>query len=546
MAKYTIGVTSARNGVTQTTIENATKNLYKNSQTFKKTIDAINSSSANPNILIVVSDSSEGQVWNRELWARKNPEMSWPAAWEDQDFVISLGTNLFDGERFKVDANNNGTTTDDPNDYVDISYEMLLAHEMDHIRQILKDGVAQDPNIDGGIDESAREEESTDVQDKVTSEIDPQQTTPTARGFYGNNPLPPPSGPVDPRIINPATPGGGTGLPPIPERKPLPTPVEQADEKLGAGENKKDPLVLDLDHSGTIDLISLANATGYFDQDGDGFAEATGLVAAEDGYLALDLNQNGRVDAGEMFGTADMGGFEHLAQYDSNDDGQITAEDAIWNDLIVWQDHNENVYSDYDELYTLADHDIIAINLNATVASSTNQGHSITHTGTFTVDTGAGTANYAVHEVAFQYDNVNTIFVGDYDLNFDALLLPIDQRGYGILPSLYIAMSMDNTGTGNLLDLVTGFSELTFNQIFDGTTDTADAVKDIMFRWAGVDGVSPTSRGSYVDARELGFLEALADNPFLQGGHRIECVSRSCNHIIRQLTLNNIGQFSYF
>ncbi|NBA97855.1 calcium-binding protein [Pseudomonas sp. R5(2019)] len=332
---------------------------------------------------------------------------------------------------------------------------------------------------------------------------------------------------------------------------PTPVPVDSPAEKLGAGEQKKDPLVLDLDHSGTIDLISLANTTGYFDRDMDGFAEASGLAAAEDGYLALDLNENGQIDADELFGTAEMGGFTHLAQYDSNNDDIINAEDTVWADLLVWQDLNENSFSETDELYTLADHDIISINLSSTAVSQTNQGHSITRTGTFTIDTGSGTANYAAHEVNFQYDNVNTIYVGDYELDFDALL-SIDHRGYGTLPALYIAMSMDNTGTGNLLDLVSGFSALTFSQIFDGTSATEDDVRDIMFRWAGVDDVSSTSRGDYVDARELEFLEKLFDNPFRQGGHQPNPMYNASidinnafkevfNHIYANLTTQGAG-----
>lgn len=81
-------------------------------------------------------------------------------------------------------------------------------------------------------------------------------------------------------------------------------------------------------------------------------------------------------------------------------------------------------------------------------------------------------------------------------------------------------MSMDNTGTGNLLGLVTVFEALTFARLFDGTSGVVDDVRDIMFRWAGVDGVSPTARGANVDARELAYLETLFDNPFLQGGHQ--------------------------
>jgi hypothetical protein len=79
-------------------------------------------------------------------------------------------------------------------------------------------------------------------------------------------------------------------------------------------------------------------------------------------------------------------------------------------------------------------------------------------------------------------------------------------------------MSIDNTGTGNLLDLVGGFHDQTIGEIFDSST-TADAVRAIMFRWAGVDGVSPTSRGKFVDGQELAFLEALMGQGFLQQGY---------------------------
>jgi hypothetical protein len=85
------------------------------------------------------------------------------------------------------------------------------------------------------------------------------------------------------------------------------------------------PLVLDLDGDG-IELTSVNGATAFFDVGVDGFAEATGCVAADDGLLVLDVNGNGRIDNGsELFGdqTGHAHGFLALAQHDDNGDGVV-------------------------------------------------------------------------------------------------------------------------------------------------------------------------------------------------------------------------------
>ena len=272
-----------------------------------------------------------------------------------------------------------------------LTLERVIAHEFAHAYQH-----ATGKPYDG----DAAEEQAAQIENEVMSSGSfnepPRQGDPMhpTKPTYHDS-----AEPVSPRPVN--------GYPPAPPPPPLPAAPEEAVAACGAAENQSCPLVLDLDHSGTIDLISLANSQGYFDRDLDGFAEVSGLVAAEDGYLSIDINHNGQIDDNsELFGTATMGGFAVLEQYDTNNDDQITAEDTIWADLIIWQDTNENGYSEADELYTLADHDIIALNLDATPVQSTNQGHDIAYTGTFTVDAGGGPTNYAMHDVWFQYDNV--------------------------------------------------------------------------------------------------------------------------------------------
>ena len=294
--------------------------------------------------------------------------------------------------------------------------------------------------------------------------------------------------------------------------------IEELKDWFGGAEERRSPLVLDLDDSGTIELVSLANSTTWWDMDQDGFAEKTGWVTGGDGLLALDKDHNGQIDGGELFGTMTTDGFTILAEYDSNNDGAITEGDTVWDDLIVWRDDNENGGSEWTELHALADFDIVSINLNATEVSQTNQGHAVTHTSTFVVNDGVNPADTRiVHDVWFSFDNVNTVYSEAYTPDFGAAYLPT-LRGYGTLPSLHIAESFDNSGTGNLQGLLDTLDGKTFSQLFDATATIPDLVKSILFRWAGVDGVSPMARGAFIDARELGFLEKLVGEPFVQRG----------------------------
>lgn len=296
--------------------------------------------------------------------------------------------------------------------------------------------------------------------------------------------------------------------------------IEFVVDRVLEGGSATSPLVFDLDDSGTIELTSLVNSTTFWDIDVDGFAEHSGWVTGGDGLLAIDLNDDGIINNNaELFGnsTGYGNGFAALASYDLNHDWLINAEDVVYEDLIMWVDADENGMSEETELYTLADLDIVSINLAATQVSQTNQGHAVTHTSTFTVDTGSGLDTRAVHDVWFQYDSANTFYTQASPLDEDVSLLPT-VRGYGDLPDLHFVVSSDDTGTGNLRQLVIDFLALDIDDIFTDDSAALDDVKDILFRWAGVDGVSPTSRGPNIDARELGFLEALTGEDFLQLG----------------------------
>ena len=212
------------------------------------------------------------------------------------------------------------------------------------------------------------------------------------------------------------------------------------------------PLVIDLNNNSSIDLTSYSvNATSFFDIDNDGMAEQTGWVASTDGLLVVDKNNNGKIDSqSELFGNLEssQNGFENLAQYDSNVDGKIDSSDVVYNGLQIWRDDNGNGYSESTELYSLDTFNIAAINLNATQVSYSISGNMISHESTVTL---TDNSTRKIVDAWFTYDDVNTRYHQDYVTDARSVVLPT-LRGYGNLPDLHVAMSLNNFGTGNLLN----------------------------------------------------------------------------------------------
>jgi hypothetical protein len=133
---------------------------------------------------------------------------------------------------------------------------------------------------------------------------------------------------------------------------------------FGVGLNGFDPLVLDLDGDG-LELTTEQNSRVYFEFDNDGFGERTGWVRSNNGLLALDANANGTIDdVTELFGNQTTSGFTMLAAYDLNTDGVIDASDAVYANLRVWRDLDQDWVTDSGELFSLATLVIRAIYLS--------------------------------------------------------------------------------------------------------------------------------------------------------------------------------------
>lgn len=96
-----------------------------------------------------------------------------------------------------------------------------------------------------------------------------------------------------------------------------------------------DPLVIGL--GGELASVDM-NRTFEFDLNSDGNNDEIALLAHNSGFLVLDKNDNGVIDDGsELFGTQSGDGFADLAMYDEDQNGVIDENDAVFDQLQIWQ-----------------------------------------------------------------------------------------------------------------------------------------------------------------------------------------------------------------
>jgi len=94
-----------------------------------------------------------------------------------------------------------------------------------------------------------------------------------------------------------------------------------------------DPLVLNFDGL----LPDLDTQKFSFDIDCDGESDQLSMLKEGSGFLALDKNENGKIDDGsELFGALNGHGFYDLRRYDSDNNGWIDENDPILDGLRIW------------------------------------------------------------------------------------------------------------------------------------------------------------------------------------------------------------------
>ena len=117
-----------------------------------------------------------------------------------------------------------------------------------------------------------------------------------------------------------------------------------------------DPLVINMDTNAT----SISDQKFKFDIDSDGDEDEISFAGKGSGFLALDKNEDGKInDGSELFGTKSGDGFKDLAEYDKDKNSWIDENDEIFDKLKVWTKDAEG----NDKLLSLKEADVGAIYL---------------------------------------------------------------------------------------------------------------------------------------------------------------------------------------
>ena len=119
-----------------------------------------------------------------------------------------------------------------------------------------------------------------------------------------------------------------------------------------------DPLILNLNDNN----VSVTDQKYRFDLDADGKEEEISFAGNGSGFLALDKNNDGKInDGSELFGTKSGDGFGDLASYDEDGNGWIDENDSVYNKLKVWMKDDEG----NDRLISIQKADVGAIYLGS-------------------------------------------------------------------------------------------------------------------------------------------------------------------------------------
>ncbi|QHQ35808.1 BapA/Bap/LapF family prefix-like domain-containing protein [Algicella marina] len=273
--------------------------------------------------------------------------------------------------------------------------------------------------------------------------------------------------------------------------------------------DRVDPLVIDLDGDG-IELSSVENSTANFDLDGNGFAERTGWVDADDGILVRDIDADGNIrDISELFGDTDghVDGFSNLSSFDENADGVIDASDAIFAELQIWRDLDQDGVSDSGELFSMSAIGITAISLSTTALNSTIAGNEVPLGSTVTFDDGSTSTMVDVFFSRNPFDS-NVVLDPEFEASVEAQLLP-QLFGSGAVASTTVALTLDPSLATDAQAMLTMLEEGRID-------DYHAAFEDFLIDWAGAGSASETGRGPHVNGQKLATLEAFFDQGFVQ------------------------------
>ena len=274
--------------------------------------------------------------------------------------------------------------------------------------------------------------------------------------------------------------------------------VDAYNEAKKVQDRKKDPVVLDLNGDGKINLIEVDKGVN-FDLDCDGFKEKAQWIENSDGILVRDLNKDGIINNGrELFGDYTkkingdiaINGFDALKDLDINNDNIIDSNDLDYSQLRVWVDKNKDGISNSDELFTLEQLKICGFKLDP-------------KTKKMEYIKTDGSAN-KVEYVNLNVDKFSSTYTYEGEFSEEVTKLP-NINGTGNVYSLRIVMEKNL----ELRNLVNEFIKTT------DIISQREIVSKIILLWTSSTNIDVNSRGANIDARMLNVIEKFTGQEFV-------------------------------
>jgi hypothetical protein len=159
-----------------------------------------------------------------------------------------------------------------------------------------------------------------------------------------------------------------------------------------------DPVVLNL-AGNAVATTSFDESGVRFDVQENGSTMKTGWLGQDEGFLVFGHQAGTPIDSAKDL-VPHLGA---LFAMDSNHDGKLNAQDADWSQLAVWTDTHHGQFADSD-LHSMAQLDIVSIELSAQVVNQQSNGNTILNKATFAYADGR-VGEIASVELVAQPDN---------------------------------------------------------------------------------------------------------------------------------------------
>ena len=241
----------------------------------------------------------------------------------------------------------------------------------------------------------------------------------------------------------------------------FPDPTERNED------DSEDPLVIDLDGDG-VELTERGNPTVFFDFAEEGIGYDTAWVSPDDGIVVRDADGDGTVNsAEEFFGDSSTDAFTDLATYDENADGQIDHQDAVWSQMRVWRDLNQDGTSQTGELMSMAEAGVAKISLDRVETDLEVAGSNVAAIGSWTGTDGVDREAWAVF---FNVSTTNSridVLDGNTPVSPSIIELPY-LAGGGRVPNLWLAMVENPVLETEVQYLVDNAATLTGSEMWEG------------------------------------------------------------------------------